>query len=93
VSESRSENLENRGAKLGNLAGGTVRDMALRVRRVTFLSRFRFSRQNGGGLKSLRGLKLAGAGCVAVICVATSIGDRNGERCRPSWGLGTLADF
>jgi hypothetical protein len=56
--ESRSENLENRGAKLGNLAGGTVRDVAARVMSVVFLSLVSFSRQNCSGPKSLRGLGL-----------------------------------
>ena len=56
--ESRSENLENRGAKLGNLAGGTVRDVAARVMSVVFLSLVSFSRQNWDGPKSLRGLGL-----------------------------------
>lgn len=50
--------MENRRAKLGNLAGGTAREVTMLATRVVFQALKRFSRQNANDLKSLPGLRL-----------------------------------
>lgn len=50
--------MENRRAKLGNLAGGTARDGTMPATHVVFQALNRFSRQNANDLKSLPGLRL-----------------------------------
>lgn len=61
------------------------------MRRVVFLSRFRFSRQNCSGLKSLRGLELLWLKVSRRHLCRDINGDKCDELCRPSRGFGTLS--